>query len=176
MTAPEPEGRPAEAVVADRPEPWTSAAPRRLRRVHLVVSVVSVVAGVAVTVAALLLAGWRYTPVNRYEVRVFLDQKATAEQTEAARAVLKRLSSDGEVRLRSREENFADYRKTWADSGDTMPTSVTAASLPEALVIATTGRDFDCAPFATLKDQAGVDSVRVGLYDGDIVPVTATEC
>ncbi|MFC6567037.1 permease-like cell division protein FtsX [Actinoplanes utahensis] len=147
-----------------------------LRPVHLVVSGVSALAGVAVTSAVLLLAGWRHLPVNDYEVRVFLDKKVTAEQTEAIRTTLAGLAADGQVRLRTPEQNYADYLRSWADSGETPPEQVTADSFPETLVIDTTGRDFDCTPYAEVKDDAGVDSVRIGQFDEDGRPRTGTEC
>jgi cell division protein FtsX len=147
----------------------------RARPVHFVVSGVSVLAGVVLTVAVLLVAGWRPVPVKRFEVRVFLTGEATPEQTDAARAVLGRIAGDAGVTRRTGEQGYADLEKSYAEAGDTLPGSVTPETIPDALVISAEGREVDCEPFAALNDNPGVSVVRVAEF-ADGVAVSATEC
>ncbi|GIE36439.1 hypothetical protein Ait01nite_094840 [Actinoplanes italicus] len=144
----------------------------RVRPVHLVVSGVSVLAGVGLAMVALLLAGWQHVPVKRFEVRVFLTAEATTEQTGDAEAVLARVAA---VTRRTGEQGYADLEKSYAESGDTLPESVTPDSMPDALVITIEGREIDCAPYAALDDNPGVDVVRVAEFAGGVA-LSATEC
>ena len=174
MTIPEPEGSAPVTHAAATPEPL--AAPRRLRRVHLAVSAISLLAGAAVAVAVLLATGWREVPVHRYQVRVFFEDGATAAQKEAARSGLDRLPSDESARLLTREEAFALAEKTYADKGDPLPDTVTAESMTEMAEISTRGRDFDCATVAGLKEGPGIGSIGVVEFRDENVAVAGIRC
>ena len=144
----------------------------RARPIHFVVSGASVLAGVGVAVAGLLLAGWQHVPVKRFEVRVFLTAEATEQQTGDAEAVLARVAA---VTRRTGEQGYADLKRSYEETGDILPESVTPDSMPDALVISAEGRDIDCTPYAALNDNPGVSVVRVAEFAGDVA-VSATEC
>jgi cell division protein FtsX len=146
--------------------------PMRARPIHFVVSGVSVLAGAALAVVVLLLTGWQHVPVKHFEVRVFLTGEATAEQAGDAQAVLGRIAG---VTRRTGEQGYADLKKSYAETGDTLPESVTPDSMPDALVISIEGRELDCAPYTALNDNPGVSVVRVAELAGGVA-VSATEC
>ncbi|WP_430785692.1 hypothetical protein [Actinoplanes sp. G11-F43] len=175
MTTAEPEA--PVTVTATEPEmPVTGRQPSTLPR-RLIIAGVSALAGAGVAVAALLTAGWRHVPVERYEVRVFFVLPATADQKESVRAALDGLpAAQGKPILRTRDEAWAEYTKRFTDAGDPVPSVVTRETIREYATVSTTGRDFDCTPVTAVKTAPGVESVQVAVYTDGPLPIEATAC
>ncbi|KHD75821.1 permease-like cell division protein FtsX [Actinoplanes utahensis] len=133
---------------------------------HLAVAGISVLAGSALTVAVLLLAGWRQVPVHRYEVTVALEVKATTAQRDTVRGTLAKALPGEDVQVVTREEQFEEFRRKWeADNGE-LPDSVTPALMNERLKISVSARTFDCDTLAGVHADAAVDSLSVDRVHG----------
>jgi hypothetical protein len=154
---------------AESPEPAPAAPPRWSWPGLLALSGVSLLAGVAVTVAVLLLAGWRHVPVHRYEVVLLLKaQVSTGQREEIAVEVARTFPGDNTVTVTTREEIFEAFRKEWESNGNgTLPGSVTPALSQEHLKVSVSGRGFDCALVRKFQDRGEVDHVSVTRWDGD---------
>nr|WP_296069862.1 permease-like cell division protein FtsX [uncultured Actinoplanes sp.] len=152
----------ADAAVA------VSAGPKPSRRWlgYVVVAGASLVLGAVVATSVLLFSGWRYAPVNEYRITVTMKRDATAQQKDAARAVLAKLPSEKGVTTENRDEAFARMVKDFEDVGYPMPDGLSAEDMPEALKVSTKDRDFDCTAVSALHDNAGVDRFIVGMVDG----------
>jgi hypothetical protein len=132
--------------VIDTPAP----PPPRSRRVPAAIAGLSLLAGAAVAVVVLLLAGWRHVPVQRFEMTVMLKPGSTVE-------------------------TYAEMARLYAEDGDTPPDSVTPMTASRSLVLVTSGRSFDCEPFAGLQRNAGVRTVVIAEFlDGG--PTAAFDC
>jgi hypothetical protein len=153
---------------AESPEPAPAAPPRRSWPGLLALSGVSLLAGVAVTVAVLLLAGWRHVPVHRYEVVLLLEaQVSTGQRDEIVAEVAQTFPGDNTVTVVTREEIFESFRKEWESNGNgALPGSVTPALSQEHLKVSLTGRNFDCALVRKFQDRGEVDHVSVTRWDG----------
>ncbi|BEL07395.1 hypothetical protein Q0Z83_055860 [Actinoplanes sichuanensis] len=150
--------------------------PRRAGRARLVFAGAFALLGVVITMAVLLLTGWRYVPVHRYEVAVHFEKAATPEHWDAVRADLDGLPHDEDVRVRTEEEALARLTEIYAADGDPVPDSVTRESVPRSLLLVTSGRSFDCEPFAGLKKSPGVADLVVAEFSGDGRLQSVFEC
>lgn len=150
--------------------------PPRTWLTHLAVAGVSGLAGVAVTVVALLLAGWRYVPVHRYEVTVVLEAETTVGQRDTVSRALTNAVPGTDVHVVTREELFEGFRKEWEAQNGELPESVTAAGVPERLEISTRGRDFDCAVLADVKASTEVSALHVRRVHGGTGQLSGIRC
>lgn len=157
-----------------------SAAPpppaRRGWPVHLAVAGVSLVAGVALTVAVLLLIGWRHVPVHRYDVTVQTERGTTVERRDEIGGTLAALFPGGDLKVQTREEIFERFRTEWEATNGELPDSVTAADSPELLTVSTDGRSFDCAVLADVKNLPGVAGANVHQVHGGTGRVSTIGC
>ncbi|MDI6104857.1 permease-like cell division protein FtsX [Actinoplanes sp. NEAU-A12] len=161
MTAPELEGPVSMTDIVESGEP-SAPAVRRARPVRL--AGVCALVGAIVAVAVLLVAGWRAMPVNRYEVLVFLDAEATAEQRETIRVALNDLPYKQNARPRTKAESRAEVKKLYAAAGDSLPETASPESVAESLMVRTSGRAFDCSPLAAVTGLPGVANLLVNEY------------
>ncbi|WP_155123689.1 MULTISPECIES: permease-like cell division protein FtsX [unclassified Actinoplanes] len=128
---------------------------------RLLPALIALVVGAGATFGGLYLAGWRAQPQREFNVSVFLKETATQQQKDAVQAALKKLPTKGDVHLQNRAEAYAEMKDTYARAGQPLPDYVTEQNLPESYRVATTGREFDCAPVTPLKENTGVNRVLV---------------
>jgi hypothetical protein len=153
---------------AESPEPAPAAPPRRSWPGLLALSGACLLAGVAVTVAVLLLAGWRHVPVHRFEVVLVLQaQVSSGQREEIVAEVLRAMPGENTVTVVTREEQFEAFREEWESNGNgPLPDSVTPALSREQLKVSVSGRGFDCALVREFQDRGEVEQVSVTRWDG----------
>jgi cell division protein FtsX len=161
---------------AASPPPAPSAPPaRRRRRIVLVTAAVVVVLVGAIAVAAIVTFGRDREPRHRYEVTVFLEADVTAEQKAAVEPALRALHPVDGVRFESREQAWARFRERFKDKPD-LVASTKAESMPQSFRLATTGRVFDCAALAPVRQLPGVNQIVVVQVPAKDSPGATVEC
>ncbi|BEL07396.1 hypothetical protein Q0Z83_055870 [Actinoplanes sichuanensis] len=140
-------------------------APSRSWRLPALIAGLSMLAGSALTVAVLLLGGWRHVPVQRFDMTVVLKKEATAQQRDALGAALRAAFPGEALRVRTKEEIFEAFR-TWmvGETGE-LPASETADAMQEQLIISTSGRSLDCDALKGISDDTAVDRLDITRTD-----------
>lgn len=97
---------------------------------------------------------------RQYEVRVFLDVEATAEQKAAVESALSSRYPAGTIRVETREQAYQRFKELYKDEPDLLE-AVRPDSFPESLLVTTTAKVFDCAALAEVERMDGVGSANV---------------
>ncbi|MCW6003431.1 permease-like cell division protein FtsX [Micromonospora sp. CPCC 205371] len=150
----------APPPAAGRSAPWLRWA------VLAGVTIVAMLAGAggATAVTLLIVRDEQPQTARQYEVQVFLDVAATAEQKAAVESDLSARYPAGAIRLQTREEAYENFKQVYKDDPDLLR-SVEPSSLPESFVVTTTATGFDCAALSPVERMDGVDEATVRRLD-----------
>ena len=140
-----------------------AAAPEQARPRRALLAAVAVLAmliGAGAATAVFLAIGSPGRSEHRFAVRVFLDTDATADQKAAVEAALPAFEPSGDVTFVSREAAWQKFQDVMKDRPDVLKVAK-KQDLPESFDFETTGRSFDCAEYASVRQMPGVDRVQV---------------
>lgn len=99
-------------------------------------------------------------PTLQYNVSVFLEPDATAEQKAAIEAALPTFAPSGAVTFETRDQAWANLQEM-AKTVPEILQSATKESLPESFRLKTEGAEFDCAGVRAVRDLPGVSDILV---------------
>jgi len=162
-------------------QPWPGGAPPTdpapaPRRSWVVLAVVAALLVGALLSAAVMLVLDRYgEPENRYQISVFLERDATAEQRSGVASALQALESVDGVRFESREQAFQNLKGLYEETPELIK-DFRADQMPESFRLTTTGDVFDCAPIARVRELPGVDEIMVIQVPADGQPGAKIGC
>jgi cell division transport system permease protein len=129
------------------------------------VAVVSAVIGAGVAVGIILGTG-AGRPTLQYNVSVFLDHDATAEQKAAIEAELPTFAPSTAVTFETREQAWQNVQEM-AKAVPEILESATKDSLPESFRFRTEGYEFDCGGVRAVRDLPGVAEITVAQLPGN---------
>jgi cell division protein FtsX len=123
------------------------------------IAVISAVIGAGVAVG-IIMSTSSGRPTLQYNVSVFLEHDATAEQKAAIEAALPTFKPSGDVTFETREQAWQKVQ----EMAKTVPEVLQSANkdaLPESFRFKTEGHEFDCSGVRAVHGLPGVEEIVV---------------